>query len=70
MNNELKLELINRLKSLGYRIIMVSLFVALDFLAQNLASLNLPDVATVILGLLAAEGTKYLKNSGYLANLP
>lgn len=58
-----KEELIKRLKSLGWRTGCVAGVAALSFLSEQITSLGLPPFAVALLGLVIAEGTKWLSNN-------
>lgn len=52
--------LLKRVKSLLWRAAMMGVAVALAFLAENLASLELGETVTVVLGLVLGEISKAL----------
>jgi len=58
MSQELK----SRLLTLGWGLLWQLVAVALDYAAQNLTGLNLPTELTVLLGLILAQISKYVRN--------
>ena len=55
----------NRLKSFVWRLSMMTLIVSLDYVVQNLTGWGFPAYATIILGLVAGEVSKYLNTEVY-----
>lgn len=60
MTQENKVILVNRLKSLAWRVGNASALLALNFLAENVGLFNLPPVAVLAISLITAEVTKWL----------
>mgnify|MGYP001617072117 FL=1 len=60
MSPELKEKLIKRAKSFAWRISVMAVLVAIDFLLAEAGALELPDIVTVLLGLAGGELTKHL----------
>ena len=60
MSAELKEKLIKRAKSFAWRISVMAVLVAIDFLLAEAGALELPDIVTVLLGLAGGELTKHL----------
>lgn len=58
-----KTEIIKRLKSLAWRIGVMSLIAVLDWIMANTGLFNLPDLAVVLIGLVCGELTKWLNNN-------
>ena len=56
MNEQLK----NRLKSLAWRVGMMTVAVCIQFAIENAAELNISPLVTVLLGLVLGEVSKYL----------
>lgn len=65
MTKEQKQQIINRFKSFGWRAGMMIVAGLLDVLLQSLTDFNLNDGATLIIGLVLAEISKYI-NKNYL----
>ena len=57
---ELRDQLLKRLKSLLWRGAIMAAVIVLDFLIQNATQVGIPDLATVVLGLLLGEVSKLL----------
>ena len=57
---ELRDQLLKRLKSLLWRGVVMAVVIVLDFVIQNAAQVGIPDLATVVLGLVLGEVTKLL----------
>lgn len=62
MSKESKEVLIKRLKSLSWRVGMMLAAIVVDFLITNIGLFELPDVLTVVLGLMLGEVSKYLNS--------
>lgn len=56
MNEQLK----NRLKSLAWRIGMMTVAVCIQFALDNAADLNISPLVTVLLGLILGEVSKFI----------
>ena len=63
MSKESKQVLIKRLKSLSWRAGMMIAAIVVDFLISNIGLFELPDVLTVVLGLMLGEISKYLNSA-------
>jgi len=60
MTEQNRIIIFNRLKSFAWRAGMMIAALAIDFVLQNLGLFELPAQATVIIGLLLGELSKYL----------
>lgn len=63
MSAENKAILINRLKSLSWRVGMMLGAVLVDFAIANIGLFNMPDGVVAVLGLVLGEVSKYLNRS-------
>jgi hypothetical protein len=63
MSNETKQIIINRLKSLAWRVGNFAVALFLAFIAENIGLFDLPVWAVSLVSLLTAEITKYLNTS-------
>lgn len=63
MSAENKAILINRLKSLSWRVGMMLGAVLVDFAIANIGLFNMPDGVVAVLGLILGEVSKYLNRS-------
>jgi len=55
-------ELLKRLKSFGWRFGLFMALNALTFISDNIPSLELPEIATMLVIYMANEGTKFINN--------
>ena len=62
MSNETKIMLINRLKSLAWRVGNFAAVAVLAFISENIGLLELPLWMIALIGLVSAEGTKWLNS--------
>lgn len=62
LNKKEKQMLITRAKSFAWRFCMVAMAFGLEFLAQSIGMVGLPNGVTVIAGLVLGEVTKELNN--------
>lgn len=62
MSEETKQLLLKRLKSFLWRAGVLFALAGVNFTMENLGLLNLPTWVVGLIGLLAGEGTKWLKN--------
>jgi len=60
LTREIRKQLVKRVKSFGWRVAVMSVVILLDFGTENAAGIEIPDVLTVIIGLVSGELTKYL----------
>ena len=58
MNEELK----HRIKSFAWRTVMLMIALFLTELGNNIGMFDLPDLARLLIGLMAGELSKYLNN--------
>ena len=65
MTEENKVVLVNRLKSLAWRVGMFAVLMGLDFAAQNVGLFNLPTGVVALISYALSEVTKYLNTKGY-----
>lgn len=49
-----------RLKSFAWRLSMMAIIIVADYVIQNLTGFGLPAVATIVIGLIAGEISKFL----------
>lgn len=63
MSEELKRNLIKRLKSLGWRTGCFAIVGLIAIILDNLAGLELPPVAVAVIGLVLGELTKAINNN-------
>ena len=62
MKPERKAVLVKSLRSLGWRAGSIALIAGLNVISESLVSLELPQVAVVLLGLILSEATKFLSD--------
>jgi tetrahydromethanopterin S-methyltransferase subunit C len=55
-------QLVSRLKSLAWRVGMVSIAAGAVELSVGIPGLKLPEIATVLIGLVLGEVSKYINN--------
>ena len=60
MTTENRIIIINRLKSFAWRATAMIAALSLDFALQNLGLFDLPPQATIVVGLILGEISKYL----------
>jgi len=56
-------QLVKRLKSLAWRASAVALVAFLGTVAENLSTLDIPEIYIVVIGLMIGEVTKYLNRT-------
>ncbi len=62
MNEKTKKELIKRFKALGWRCGMMFVAGGIDIVLNNLAGFNMPNGATIVIGLILGEISKWVNN--------